>query len=124
VQLWLQLERTSELLTARCKRFCIRRILKEWFGAQATDDFIWEVCEMGTLTSPDDKPFYGQDLLPPPTARPREHRELLRAIVAVCLNIGCRKVKLKELDAAYSIAFPHRTPLNVNKKVTKKLNKK
>ena len=124
VQLWLSLERTRQLLGAQCKRFCIRRILKVWFGAQATDDFIWEVCEKATFISPDDKPFYGLDLLPPSSLFPRRHRELLRAIVAVYLNIGCRKVKLKELDAAYSIAFPHRTPLNVNKKVTKRLNHK
>ena len=29
---------------------------------------------------------------------------------------GARKVSLHELDAAYSIAFPDSTPLNVNKK--------
>jgi len=41
---------------------------------------------------------------------------LLRAIVAVRLGIGMRKVDLKALDAAYSIAFPKSTPINVNKK--------
>lgn len=42
--------------------------------------------------------------------------ELLRALVAVRLDIGIRKVHLHDLDAAYSIAFPHSTPINVNKK--------
>ena len=46
----------------------------------------------------------------------RKHRELLRAIVAVRLGIGMRKVNLRALDAAYSIAFPKSTPINVNKK--------
>ena len=44
VQLWLQLERTRRLLAGQYKRFCIRHILKSWFGTQANDDFIWEVC--------------------------------------------------------------------------------
>ena len=46
----------------------------------------------------------------------RKHRELLRAIVAVRLGIGMRKEKLFNLDMAYSIAFPHSTPININKK--------
>ena len=45
-----------------------------------------------------------------------EHRELLRAIVAVKLGIGMRKVGLRELDQAYSIAFPRSTAINKNKK--------
>ena len=44
------------------------------------------------------------------------HRELLRAIVAVKLGIGMRKVGLRELDQAYSIAFPRSTAINKNKK--------
>ena len=47
---------------------------------------------------------------------PRQHRELLRAIVAVRLGISYWKVNLKALDKAYSIAFPNSTPINVNKK--------
>ena len=43
-------------------------------------------------------------------------RELLRAIVATHLNIGPRHVSLRDIDAAYSIAFPDATPVNVNKK--------
>ena len=43
-------------------------------------------------------------------------RELLRALVTVKLGIGMRKVNLKALDEAYSIAFPTGTPLNVRKR--------
>ena len=113
VQLWLQLERTRRLLGGQYRRFCIRNILKAWYGTRATDDFIWEVCNRTVV---DDQQVYGYDVLPPPKFYPRKHRELLRAIVAVTLNIGMRNVKLKTLDSAYSIAFPKSTPINVNKK--------
>lgn len=53
---------------------------------------------------------------PAPGLHPRKCREFLRALVAVRLGIGVRKVDLKALDRAYSVAFPHSTPLNVNKK--------
>jgi hypothetical protein len=36
--------------------------------------------------------------------------------VSVKLGIGVRKVNLKALDSAYSIAFPKSTAINVNKK--------
>ena len=42
--------------------------------------------------------------------------ELLRAIVSVTLGISMRKVDLKALDNAYSVAFPRCTPINVSKK--------
>ena len=113
VQLWLRLERTRRLLGGQCKRFCIRNVLKTWFGGEATDDFIWEVC---SRTVVDDEQAYGWDELPPPSLYPRRHRELLRAIVSVKLGIGMRKVNLRALDAAYSTAFPKSTPINVNKK--------
>ena len=113
VQLWLRLERTRQVLAGQCKRFCIRNVLKVWFGVQATDDFIWEVCHN---TIVDDEWACGNDMLRPPSLYPRKHRELLRAIVAVCLGISLRKVDLKALDAAYSEAFPNSTPINVNKK--------
>jgi len=108
VQLWLQLERTRQLLGGQYKRFCIRRVLKSWFGCEATDDFIWEVCSLCDQA--------GWDELQAPSLYPRKHRELLRAIVAVKTGISFYKVDLKALDAAYSIAFPKSTPLNVNKK--------
>ena len=108
VQLWLRLERTRQLLHGQCKRFCIRRVLQSRFGLEATDNFIWEVCSRCEQA--------GYDELPLPQLYPRKHRELLRAIVSVKLGISYYRVDLKALDAAYSIAFPKSTPLNVNKK--------
>ena len=113
VQLWRMLERTRRLLGGQYKRFCIRRVLKMWFGVEATDDFIWEVCHTAAV---DGEPQEGWNEVPAPSLYPRKHRELLRAIVAIRLGIGMRKVDLKALDAAYSIAFPKSTPINVNKK--------
>ena len=116
VQLWRMLERTRRLLGGQYKRFCIRRVLKTWFGVEATDDFIWEVCHTAVV---DGEPQKCWNELPAPSLYPRRHRELLRAIVAVRLGIGMRKVDLKALDKAYSIAFPKSTPINVNKKKRK-----
>ncbi len=113
VQLWLKLERTRQLLAGQHKRFCIRNILRSWFGLRATDEFIWEVCFKGTTN---ELTLSGMDLLPPPSLCPRKHRELLRALVAVTLGIGVRKVHLSQLDKAYSQAFPGSTAINVNKK--------
>ena len=90
VQLWRRLERTRQMLGGQYKRFCIRNVLKAWFGPLATDDFIWEVCHH---TIVDDEWACGKSL-----------------------GISLRKVDLKALDAAYSEAFPNSTPLNVNKK--------
>ena len=106
--LWRRLERTRRLLGGQCKRYCIRNVLKAWFGGEATDDFIWEVCRLCEQE--------GWNELPIPSLYPRNHRELLRAIVAVRLGISFFKIDLKALDRAYSIAFPHSTPLNINKK--------
>ena len=108
VQLWLLLKRTRRLLEGQHKRFCIRHVLKAWFGHEATDQFIWEVCRECEQE--------GWNELPRPSLYPRPHRELLRAIVIVRLGLSARKVCLHELDAAYSIAFPNSTPLNVSKK--------
>ena len=116
VQLWLRLERTRRMLGAQYKRFCIRNVLKAWFGPLATDDFIWEVCHNVVVN---DEQVCGNDTLPPPSLYPRKHRELLRAIVSVRLGLSMRRVDLKALDAAYSEAFPNSTPLNVNKKKRK-----
>ena len=116
VQLWRLLERTRRFLGGRYKRFCIRNVLKVWFDVDATDDYIWEVCHTATLLLDEDNPLCGLDELQPPSLYPRKHRELLRAIVAVTMGIGVRKVNLKALDKAYSIAFPKSTALNVNKK--------
>ena len=113
VQLWLRLERTRRLLGGQYKRFCIRNVLKAWFGYEANDDFIWEVCHRAAV---DDEPQEGWNALPLPSLYPRKHRELLRAIVSVRLDISKYKVNLKALDKAYSIAFPESTTINVNKK--------
>ena len=113
VQLWLRLEHTRRLLQGQCKRYCIRNVLKSWFGYEANDDFVWEVCHKALV---DDEPQEGWNELPPPSLYPRRHRELLRAVVAVRAGISFYKVNLKALDAAYSIAFPKSTPINVNKK--------
>ena len=113
VQLWLRLERTRQLLQGQYKRFCIRNVLKAWFGYEASDDFIWEVCHRAAV---DDEPQEGWNALPLPSLYPRKHRELLRAIVSVRLDISKYKVNLKALDKAYSIAFPESTTINVNKK--------
>ena len=108
VRLWLRLERTRQLLQGQCRRFCIRNVLKSWFGYEANDDFIWEVCHLSEQE--------GWNELPLPSLYPRNHRELLRAIVAVRLGISFYKIDLKALDRAYSIAFPESTAINVNKK--------
>ena len=108
VQLWLRLERTRRLLGGQYKRFCIRRVLKTWFGGEANDDFIWEICHLCEQA--------GWDELPLPSLYPRQHREFLRAIVSVRLGISYYKIDLKALDAAYSVAFPKSTPININKK--------
>ena len=117
VQLWLRLERTRRLLWAQNKRFCIRRVLKSWFGLRANDDFIWEVCFRASQD--DEEQVCGWDILPPPSLYPRQHRELLRAIVSVTLGISKCRVNLRALDKAYSEAFPRSTPINVSKKSSK-----
>ena len=109
VELWLLLERTRRLHLLQHRRYCIRNILKTWLSARATDDFIFEVCLRAGLE--------GWNELPLPQLEPRPHRELLRALTSVTLDIGMRKVNLHALDRAYSIAFPEATPINVNKKL-------
>lgn len=120
VRLWLRLERTRRLFKGQYRRFCIRRVLQVWFGGEANDDFIWEVCHLASLMLDEEDEVCGWDELPPPRLYPRKHRELLRAIVAIRLGINFYKqIDLKALDAAYSIAFPMSTPINVNKKKRK-----
>jgi len=79
-----------------------------YYRWQRYDDFIWEICHLCEQE--------GWNELPLPSLYPRKHRELLRAIVAVSTGISFWKINLKALDAAYSIAFPNSTPINVNKK--------
>ena len=108
VRLWRKLERTRRLLGGQYKRFCIRNVLKAWFGYEATDDFIWEVCHLSEQE--------GWNELQAPSLYPLKHRELLRAIVSVRLGISFYKIDLKALDKAYSIAFPGSTAINKSKK--------
>jgi hypothetical protein len=62
--------------------------------------------------------------MPPPKMCPWKHRELLRAIVAVALKIGIRKVDAKALNKAYEKAFPQGKKLKSDrKKKNKKDNK-
>jgi len=114
VQLWLRLERTRQMFGMQYKRFCIRRVMQSWLGSEATDEMVWNVCQLAT--GHEYEPVYGLDILPAPSLHPRRSREFLRALVAVKLGIGIRKVNLKALDRAYSIAFPNSTPINVSKK--------
>ena len=113
VRLWQMLERTRRFLRTERKRFCIRRVLQLWFGGEATDDIIWEVCRLAAV---DGEPQEGWNELPLTSLYPRRHRELLRAIVAVKTGISFYKIDLKALDSAYSIVFPNSTPININKK--------
>lgn len=113
VALWRQLERTRQMFGMQYRRFCIRRVLVSWLGSEATDDMIWEVC---FNTKVEGEQLWGLDELPAPALHPRASREFLRALVAVRLGIGMRKVDLRALDKAYSVVFPNSTPLNVNKK--------
>ncbi|MCR5066124.1 MAG: hypothetical protein K6A67_10230 [Bacteroidales bacterium] len=114
VQLWLRLERTRQLFGMQYRRFCIRRVMQSWLGCEAIDEMVWKVCNLAT--GHEDEPVYGLDILPAPSLHPRKSREFLRALVTVKLGIGIRKVDLKALDRAYSIAFPNSTPINVSKK--------
>ena len=113
VELWLRLEHTRRLMWVQHKRFSIRNVLKAWFDHEANDDFIWKVCHQAIV---DEEPQVGWDELPAPMLYPRRHREFLRAIVAVKCGISFYRVNLKALDAAYSVAFPNSTAINVNKK--------
>ena len=108
LQLWLLLESTRLECMEHYKRYCIRNILKTWFGTAATDDFIWEVCNNCQQQ--------GLNELPCPMTDPRPHRELIRAIVSTILGKRCCRINLPALDKAYSIAYPGSTPLNINKK--------
>jgi len=116
VELWRKLEHTRRLHLLQRKRYCIRNILKTWLGHRATDDFIFEVCLRAEME--------GWNELPLPQLEPRPHRELLRALTAVTLDIGMRKVDLHALDRAYSIAFPDSMPINVRKRRREIKNKK
>ena len=108
VQLWRLIRRSRRVMRLNCKHFCIRRILQLWFDGQANNEFIWQVCNMCGQC--------GWDRLPSPSLYPRQHREFLRAVVAVRLGISYYQVNLRAIDKAYSKVFINSTPINVNKK--------
>ena len=98
--LWRQLAETRIRLEASYKRFCIRRILQDWFPAIATDDWIFEIClecEQG-----------GYDELPDPAVDWLPHRYFLLALIKPLLNdLG----DWNAIDMAYSEVFPDSKPI-------------
>ena len=108
VRLWLRLERTRRLMGAQYRRFCIRRVVQSWLPIKGNDDFVWKVCTLCGIE--------GYTELPLLSLHPRPHREFLRAFVATYLGIPMRRIDIRALDMAYSIAFPKSTPLNVRKR--------
>ena len=98
--LWRQLAATRVRFEAIFKRFCIRRILQDWFPAIATDDWIFEIClecEQG-----------GYDELPDPAVDWLPHRYFLLALIKPLLNdLG----DWDAIDMAYSEVFPDSKPI-------------
>ena len=98
--LWRQLAATRVRFEASYKRFCIRRILQDWFPAIATDDWIFEIClecEQG-----------GYDELPDPAVDWLPHRYFLLALIKPLLNdLG----DWNAIDMAYSEVFPDSKPI-------------
>ena len=98
--LWRQLAATRVRFEAIFKRFCIRRILQDWFPAIATDDWIFEIClecEQG-----------GYDELPDPAVDWVPHRYFLLALIKPLLNdLG----DCDAIDMAYSEVFPDSKPI-------------
>ena len=98
--LWRQLAGTRVRFEAIFKRFCIRRILQDWFPAIATDDWIFEIClecEQG-----------GYDELPDPAVDWLPHRYFLLALIKPLLNdLG----DCDAIDMAYSEVFPDSKPI-------------
>ncbi|MDY4552685.1 MAG: D-Ala-D-Ala carboxypeptidase family metallohydrolase [Parabacteroides sp.] len=98
--LWRQLAETRIRFEASYKRFCVRRILQDWFPAIATDDWIFEIClecEQG-----------GYDELPDPAVDWLPHRYFLLALIKPLLNdLG----DCDAIDMAYSEVFPDSKPI-------------
>ena len=98
--LWRQLAETRVRFEASYKRFCVRRILQDWFPAIATDDWIFEIClecEQG-----------GYDELPDPAVDWLPHRYFLLALIKPLLNdLG----DCDAIDMAYSEVFPDSKPI-------------
>ena len=43
VRLWLRLERTRQFLKGQYRRFCIRNVLKSWFGYERSEEHTSEL---------------------------------------------------------------------------------
>ena len=78
VRLWRLLRRTRRLFQERHVMFCPRRILQEWLPAEATDEFIYDVCRKAGLE--------GYGLLPSPLESAFESRNFLIAFVSRYLD--------------------------------------
>ena len=98
--LWRQLAATRVRFEAIFKRFCIRRILQDWFPAIATDDWIFEICLECAQGGYDELPDPAVDWLP--------HRYFLLALIKPLLNdLG----DCDAIDMAYSEVFPDSKPI-------------
>ena len=98
--LWRQLAETRIRFEASYKRFCIRRILQDWFPAIATDDWIFEICLECELV--------GYEVLPDPAVDWLPHRYFLLALIKPLLNdLG----DWNAIDMAYSEVFPDSKPI-------------
>ena len=98
--LWRQLAATRVRFEAIFKRFCIRRILQDWFPAIATDDWIFEICLECELV--------GYEVLPDPALEWYPHRSILRTVVRRLLQVS---VNWNAIDRAYSEVFPDSKPI-------------
>lgn len=103
--LWRQLAATRIRFEESYKRFCIRRILQDWFPAIATDDWIFEICS--------DCDQGGYDELPDPAVDWQPHRRFLLALIIPLLNDAG---DWDAIDAAYSEVFPDSRPIVYRRK--------
>ena len=98
--LWRQLAETRIRFETIFKRFCIRRILQDWFPAIATDDWIFEICLECEQV--------GYEVLPDPALEWYPHRSILRTVVRRLLQVP---VNWNAIDRAYSEVFPDSKPI-------------
>ena len=110
IRLWTELDKAADILRETHRRFCPRRILELWYGPEATDDFIWEVCTRCEIL--------GLNELPTISVNHEPAKCMLCALVAVKLGIGLQSVKVNELNDAFHLAFTE--PGNTRRKTKKK----
>lgn len=108
-RLWRMLERYRQWCMENHKRFCLRRVVKLYFGETVMlERQILQACRISLLG--------GYEELPPAASHPRRQREMVRALACMELGLTERRINLHLMDAAYSVVFPDSTPLNINKK--------